>query len=210
MAGYRKCSRTKIRAVGVICRCASVWWAGFLRVVPHGHQPQPSLQEGRHDLQPWTRPASLRGWVGGAAGGLASARRGGGGGGRWRGPDRGRDGEVRRRTHLLQISVCVLGSFGAWVCFSTLSLSLSAQGLPDHPGAGSVRGRGFGPGWRGSVGAVAWSQGRRRGGHEEEGQGAGHQWTSEERTALRWEGLQLDSFLWINLLKIFTVNHFRS
>ena len=125
MAGYRKCSRTKIRAVGVICRCASVWWAGFLRVVPHGHQPQPSLQEGRHDLQPWTRPASLRGWVGGAAGGLASARRGGGGGGRWRGPDRGRDGEVRRRTHLLQISVCVLGSFGAWVCFSTLSLSLS-------------------------------------------------------------------------------------
>lgn len=71
-------------------------------------------------------------------------------------------------------------------------LSLSAQGLPDHPGAGSVRGRGFGPGWRGSVGAVAWSQGRRRGGHEEEGQGAGHQWTSEERTALRWEGLQLD------------------
>lgn len=207
VVGYRKCSCTWIIAVVVICRCCSVWWAGFLRVVPHGHQPQPSLQEGRHDLQPWTRPASLRGWIGGAAGGVASARRGGGRG-RWRGPDRGRDGKVRRRTDALvtDFRVCV----GKFWSLSLFLLSLSAQGLPDHPGAGSVRGRGFGPGWRGSVGAVAWSQGRRRGGHEEEGQGAGHQWTSEERTALRWEGLQLDSFLWINLLKIFTVNRFRS
>lgn len=76
---------------------------GFLRVVPHGHQPQPSLQEGRPDFQPWARPAALWGWVGGAAGGGSAARRGGGRR-RWRGSDRGRDGEVRARMDLFWIS----------------------------------------------------------------------------------------------------------
>lgn len=92
-------------------------------------------------------------------------------------------GEDRVVLHFKYLIYFVWETFGAW--WQVFFFLLFAQGLSCHPSIGSVRGRGFGPGWRGSVGAVAWSPGCCWGGHEEKGQGAGYQRTAEERTALR-------------------------
>lgn len=152
--------------------------SGFFRVIPRSHQPKPSLQEGRLDIQPWTRPATLRRWIGGSSWRGATAWRRGG---RWRwgGSYWGWHGEVYSEFQLPNLH-CVSKFWGLIISLFVLS----AQGLPCHPSTGSVWGGRFGPGWWGSIRAVTWSPCCCWRGNEEKGQGAGNQWTTEERTAL--------------------------
>lgn len=103
-----------------------------------------------------------------------------------------------------------MNSVGFFFLFFFLGLhnnSVSVQGLPCHSGAGSVRGRGFGPRWWGAVRAVARSPSGRWGGHEEEGQATGSQGAREARIALRW-GLSVWIFVRVVMGRLWLILSF--
>lgn len=99
------------------------------------------------------------------------------------------------------------GFFGFFLFLGLHNNSVSVQGLPCHSGAGSVRGRGFGPRWWGAVRAVARSPSGRWGGHEEEGQATGSQGAREARIALRW-GLSVWIFVRVVMGRLWLILSF--